>query len=60
MYEILGWPLSDPNACQTHGTSQERQASRVARAGLLILSLKTVPDVSVYRPNSLFQEQLGV
>ena len=28
--------------------------------GLLILSPKTAPNVSVYRPDSLFQEQLGV
>ena len=27
---------------------------------LLILSLKTVPNVSAYRPDSLFQEQLSV
>ena len=26
----------------------------------LILSLKTVPNVSAYRPDHLFQEQLGV
>ena len=23
MYEILGWPLSDQIACETHGASQE-------------------------------------
>ena len=33
MYEILGRPLSDPIACETHGASQERQ---------------TVPNVSAY------------
>ena len=60
MCEILGCPLSDPTACDTHGTSQERQTSRVVCVGLLILSPKTVLNVSVYRPDSLFQEQLSV
>ena len=31
MSEILGCPLSDPIACETHGASQERQTSRVVR-----------------------------
>ena len=52
--------LSDPIACDTHGESQEGQTSRVVCVGLLILSPKTVPNVSVYRPDSLFHEQLGV
>ena len=60
MYEILGRPLSDSIARETHGASQERQTSRVVCVGLLILSPKTVPNVSGYRPDSLFQEQLGV
>ena len=38
----------------------ERQTSRVVCIGLLILSPKTVLNLSVYRPDSLFQEQLGV
>ena len=49
-----------PIACETHGASQERQTSRVVYVGLLILSPKTVPDVSVYKPDSLFQEQLSI
>ena len=49
----------DTIACETHGASQERQTSRVVYVGLLILSLKTVPNVPVYRPHSLFQKQLG-
>ena len=52
--------LSDPIACEKHRVSQERQTSRVVCDGSLILSLKTVPNVSMYRPDSLFQEQLGV
>ena len=48
------------SACETHGASQERQTSRVVCVGLLILNQKTVPNVSVYRPDFLFQEQLGV
>ena len=56
MYEVLGLPLSDPIACETHGASQERHTSKVVCVGLLILSLKLVPNVSVYRPDSLFQE----
>ena len=48
------------NACETHGASQERQTSRVVCVGLLTLCPKTVPNVSVYRPDYLFQEQLGV
>ena len=60
MYEILGGPLSDPVACETHGASQERQTDRVVCVGLLILSPKTMPNVSVYGPDSLFQEELGV
>ena len=60
MCEILGWPLSDPVACETHGASQERQTSRVVCVGLFIVSPKTAPNVSMYRLNSLFQEQLGV
>ena len=59
-YEILGRPLSDPIACETHGASQERQTSRVVCIGLLILNPKTVPNMPVYKPDSLFQEQLGV
>ena len=47
-------------ASETHGASQERQTSRVVCVGLLILSPKTVSNVSVYRPDSLFQEQMGV
>ena len=31
MYEM---PLSDPNACETHGASRERQTSRVVCVGL--------------------------
>ena len=58
IYEILGWPLSDSIACKTHEASQEKQTSRVVCVGLF-LSLKTLPNVSVYRPDSLFQEQLG-
>ena len=34
MYEILGSPLSDPNACETHEASRERQTSRVVCVGL--------------------------
>ena len=34
MYEILGWPLSNPIACETHGVSRERQTSRVVCVGL--------------------------
>ena len=60
MYEIQGQPLSDPNACETHRASQGMYTSRVLRVGLLVLSPKTVRNVSVYRPDSLFQEQLGV
>ena len=60
MYEILGGPLIDPMAFETHGASQERQISRVVCADLLILSPKTVPNMSVHRPDSLFQELLGV
>ena len=40
--------------------SQQRQTSRVVCVGFLILSPKTVPNVLMYRPDSLFQEQLGV
>ena len=32
MYEILGWPLSDPIALETHGASQERQTDRAVLA----------------------------
>ena len=53
-------PLSDLIACESHEASQERQIGRVVCVGLSILSPKTVPNVSVYRPNALFQEQLGV
>ena len=42
------------------GHLKKKQTSRVVRVGLLILSPNTVPEVSVYRPDSLFQEQLGV
>ena len=54
MYEIRGRPLSDPIACEAHGASQERQNSRAVCVGLLILSLKTVSSMSVYRLDSLF------
>ena len=60
MYETRARPLSDPIACEKHGASQQRQTSRVVCVGLLILSPNTVPNVSVYRLDSLFQEQLGV
>ena len=33
LYEVMGWPLFDPNACGTHRASQERQTSRVACVG---------------------------
>ena len=33
-YEILGWPLSDPIACETHWASRERQTSGVLCVGL--------------------------
>ena len=35
------------------------EKGRVVCVGLLILSPKTVTNISVYRPDSLFQEQLG-
>ena len=60
MYEVRGRPLSDPIACEKHGASQQRQTSRVVCVGLLILSPKTAPNVSAYKPDSLFQEQLSV
>ena len=60
IYEIWGRPLNDPIACEKHGASQQRQAGRVVCAGLLISSLKTMPNVFVCKPDSLFQEQLGV
>ena len=47
-------------ACKMHGESQEKQTSRVVLCWLVIRSLKTVPNMSVYMPDSLFQEQLGV
>ena len=50
----------DPIACETHGKSRDRQTSRVVCVGLLILSAKTVPNLSVYRSDSVFQEQLVV
>ena len=56
LYEVLGWPFFDPTACGTHRASQERQTSRVACVGF---NSKTVPNVSAYRPDYLFQEQLG-
>ena len=56
MYEIMEWTLSDPIAGETHGASQERQTSRVVCVGVLILSPKTVPNMSMYKPDSLFQE----
>ena len=46
MYEIRGRTLSDPITCETHGASQKRQTSRVVCVGLLILSAKTVPNLS--------------
>ena len=47
--------------CMRHlKASQERQTSRVVCFGLLILSPEIVPNMSVYRPDSLFQDQLGV
>ena len=52
--------VSDTIACEMHGASRERQTSRVVCVGLLILSPKTVLDMSVYRPDPLFQEQWGV
>ena len=48
----------DTIACETHGASQGMYTSRIV--GLLVLNPKTVRNVSVYRPDSLFQEQLGV
>ena len=33
MYEVLGWPLSDPVVGETHGASRERQTSRVVCVG---------------------------
>ena len=60
VYEIRGRLLSDPIACEKHGTSQQRHTSRVVCVGLLILIPNTVPNVSVYRPDSLCQEQLIV
>ena len=59
IYEILGGPLIDPTTCGTHRASQERQTSRVACVGFYS-SLKTVPNVSAHRPDSLFLEQLSV
>ena len=52
--------LSVTQLSETHRASQERQTSRVVCVGLLILSAKTVPNVSVCRPDSLFQVQLSV
>ena len=46
--------------CLNFGASQERQTRRVVYVGLLILSPKTLSNVSVCRPDSLFQEQLAV
>ena len=52
--------LCDPIAFETRGASRERQTGRVVCVGFLILSPNTAPSMSVYRPDSLFQEQLGV
>ena len=49
-----------PVACETHGVSQERHSSRVACVGFSFLSPRNVPNVFAYRPDSLFQKQLGV
>ena len=46
--------LTDPAARGKHRASHERQTFRVSCAAI-ILSPKTVPNVSVCRPNSLFQ-----
>ena len=53
---ILGSAYTSPNI----GSSLPDKSSRVVCVGLLNLSPETVPNVSVYRPDSLFQEQLGV
>ena len=59
IYEVLGWPLFDPTACGTHRASQETQTSRVACVGFNSKS-EDCAKVSAYRPDYLFQEQLGV
>ena len=60
MYEILGWPLSDPVACETPGTSRERQTSRAVCVGLIqVLRLRQIGpcigQTSCFRSNWVFR-----
>ena len=68
---VTGWMLVNLTRCMRHWDDLSvtqllvrrmghLKKGRVVCVGLLILSPKTVPNVSVYRPDSLFQEQLGV
>ena len=62
MYEILGWPLSDPIVSETHGASPGRQTSRVVCVGLQfkVRSLRqTCPCMGrtpCFRSNWVFRE----
>ena len=57
MYEVLGVIQL---LVKRMGHLKKDRLAEQSVFGLLFLSQKTVLSVSVYRPDSLFQEQLGV